>query len=90
MIVRKKYMYVLGAFGIDFTHNCGEGLEIVKKGLLQFGVTGFCPTIVSTNSSNYHKVSIALNYLLKYSVFNFLVNGGEKQIHFDRLNLFLI
>lgn len=48
----------IGAFGIDFTHDSGEGLEIVKKGLLQFGVTGFCPTVVSTTTSNYHKVGI--------------------------------
>lgn len=48
----------VGAFGIDFTHDSGEGLEKVRKGLLQFGVTGFCPTIVSTTTSNYHKVGI--------------------------------
>lgn len=48
--------FCIGAFGIDFTHDSGEGLEIVRKRLLQFGVTGFCPTVVSTTSSNYHQV----------------------------------
>lgn len=60
-------MYI-GAFGIDFTHNSGEGIEIVRKGLLQFGVTGFCPTIVSTTTSNYHIVGILLNYVGIYYI----------------------
>lgn len=49
-------LYLIGAFGIDFTHDRGEGLNKVRKGLLQFGVTGFCPTIVTTTRSNYHQV----------------------------------
>jgi len=49
-------LQINGAFGVDFTHDGGEGLDIVRKGLLQFGVTGFCPTIISTTSSNYHKI----------------------------------
>jgi N-acetylglucosamine-6-phosphate deacetylase len=52
----------IGAFGVDFTHHRGDGLDIVRKGLLQYGVTAFCPTIVSTTSSNYHEASIVLNY----------------------------
>ncbi|XP_050420351.1 N-acetylglucosamine-6-phosphate deacetylase [Adelges cooleyi] len=49
-------LQINGAFGVDFTHSCGEGLDIVRKGLLQYGVTGFCPTIVTTSESSYHKV----------------------------------
>lgn len=57
-----KLSTCIGAFGIDFTHSSGEGLEIVRKGLLQYGVTGFCPTIVSTTSSNYHKVLCCMSF----------------------------
>lgn len=52
------FLLIIGAFGIDFTHDSGEGLEIVKKGLLKFGVIGFCPTVVTTTTSNYHRVGI--------------------------------
>lgn len=52
----KLNIHASGAFGIDFTHDCGKRLDIVRKGLLQFGVTGFCPTIVTTTSWNYHQV----------------------------------
>lgn len=55
----------IGAFGIDFTHNSGEGIDIVRKGLLQFGVTGFCPTIITTTSCNYHKVNILLSLFVE-------------------------
>jgi len=59
---------IIGAFGVDFTHDGGEGLDIVRKGLLQFGVTGFCPTIISTTSSNYHKVlNLFINALYNYT-----------------------
>lgn len=49
-------LQINGAFGVDFTYHQGDGLDIVKKGLLQYGVTGFCPTIVSTTCSNYHEI----------------------------------
>ncbi|KAE9544858.1 hypothetical protein AGLY_000401 [Aphis glycines] len=39
-------LQINGAFGVDFTYHKGDGLDIVKKGLLQYGVTGFCPTII--------------------------------------------
>lgn len=59
--------FCIGAFGVDFTHSSGEGIDIVRKGLLQFGVTGFCPTIVTTTSSNYHKVRI-LTYFVELNL----------------------
>jgi len=58
---KKNLTYLpIGAFGVDFTHHSGDGLGKVRKGLLQYGVTGFCPTIVSTTRTNYHEASIVL------------------------------
>jgi len=66
-----KYLNVpIGAFGVDFTHDSGDGLDRVRKGLLQYGVTGFCHTIVTTTSSNYHEVSIVLSYFKIILVLN--------------------
>uniref|UniRef100_A0A914WR43 N-acetylglucosamine-6-phosphate deacetylase n=1 Tax=Plectus sambesii TaxID=2011161 RepID=A0A914WR43_9BILA len=49
-----------GGFGIDFSSIKAEdfqaGLDKVAHGLLQFGVTSFCPTIISSQSSVYHKI----------------------------------
>lgn len=44
-----------GGFGRDFTMdtNIEECLNEVSKGLLEYGVTAFCPTIISSDSSNY-------------------------------------
>jgi N-acetylglucosamine-6-phosphate deacetylase len=59
-----KLLYMvryIGAFGIDFAHNVDnvkEGLNKVSEGLLQYGVTGFCPTLVSSSPDVYRKVSI--------------------------------
>lgn len=51
--------YLLGGFGIDFTHNINnvqEGINKVAKRLLEFGVTSFCPTLVTSPSETYHKI----------------------------------
>ncbi|KAG0300630.1 hypothetical protein BGZ98_009031 [Dissophora globulifera] len=50
-----------GAFGVDFSvpldHDAYEkGLLKVNRGLLKFGTTSYCPTIVSSSSSVYHQV----------------------------------
>ncbi|KAK9720616.1 N-acetyl-glucosamine-6-phosphate deacetylase [Basidiobolus ranarum] len=45
-----------GALGVDFTadrENLGEKLEQVAKGLLKWGCTSFCPTIVSSQPEVY-------------------------------------
>ncbi|XP_065221555.1 N-acetylglucosamine-6-phosphate deacetylase [Planococcus citri] len=50
---------VNGGFGIDFSFNesnVEEGLNMVANGILQFGVTGFCPTLVSSHPDTYRKV----------------------------------
>lgn len=53
------YFCSLGGFGIDFsnnTNNVEEGIAKVAKGLLKYGVTSFCPTIVTSPSDTYHKI----------------------------------
>lgn len=49
----------LGGFGVDFTSDTESiecGLRKVSKSLLQFGITSFCPTIVTSSKTTYHKV----------------------------------
>lgn len=50
-----------GAFGVDFSvpleHDTYEkSLQKVSRGLLKFGTTSYCPTIVSSSAEVYHKV----------------------------------
>ncbi|XP_043529457.1 N-acetylglucosamine-6-phosphate deacetylase [Frieseomelitta varia] len=52
-------LQINGGFGIDFTHNINnvqEGINKVAKRLLEFGVTSFCPTLVTSPSETYHKI----------------------------------
>ncbi|KAF9941409.1 hypothetical protein BGZ70_006242, partial [Mortierella alpina] len=49
------------AFGVDFSvpsdHDTYEkDLLKVNRGLLKYGTTSYCPTIVSSSASVYHKV----------------------------------
>ena len=49
-----------GGFGVDFSsdiENLEEGLVTVAKGLLQHGVTSYCPTIVTSSQENYNEVN---------------------------------
>jgi hypothetical protein len=51
----------LGAFGVDFSvpsdHDIYEkDLLKVNRGLLKYGTTSYCPTIVSSSASVYHQV----------------------------------
>lgn len=49
----------LGGFGIDFTHNVDhvqDGIDKVAQKLIEFGVTSFCPTLVTSPSESYHKI----------------------------------
>lgn len=48
-----------GGFGVDFssdTDKLEEGLVTVAKGLLQHGVTSFCPTIVTSTQQSYNEI----------------------------------
>lgn len=52
-----------GAYGIDFADNeepvdvLQKNIDKVAKGLLQYGCTAFCPTVVSSSAAVYEKVS---------------------------------
>lgn len=57
-----------GAYGIDFA-DYEEPVEVLKKnidtvakGLLQYGCTAFCPTVVSSSPAVYEKVLPLLNH----------------------------
>ncbi|KAJ3238690.1 putative N-acetylglucosamine-6-phosphate deacetylase [Chytriomyces hyalinus] len=47
-----------GYFGYDFadTDNIETSLDVISKGLLKYGVTSFCPTLVSSPAAVYHEV----------------------------------
>ncbi|XP_060064802.1 N-acetylglucosamine-6-phosphate deacetylase-like [Ylistrum balloti] len=48
-----------GAFGVDFSANTTDiekGVEKVAKGLLQHGVTSFCPTLVTSSQQTYSQI----------------------------------
>lgn len=54
-----------GAYGIDFA-DYEEPVEVLKKnidtvakGLLQYGCTAFCPTVVSSSPAVYEKVRVS-------------------------------
>ncbi|XP_074138904.1 N-acetylglucosamine-6-phosphate deacetylase isoform X3 [Sminthopsis crassicaudata] len=48
-----------GGFGVDFSlpsEDVGSGIALVAKNLLAYGVTSFCPTLVTSPPDIYHKV----------------------------------
>lgn len=53
-----------GAYGIDFADHEGpveklqQDIDTVAKGLLRYGCTSFCPTVVSSRPEVYEKVSL--------------------------------
>lgn len=54
-------MHILfsGGFGVDFANNVIDvqtGLRTVATGLLKYGVTSFCPTLVTSTPEVYHKI----------------------------------
>ena len=57
-------MNAVGAVGVDFSSfeddSAAEmGIKLVAKKLLEHGVTGFCPTLVTGLPAYYHRVSMA-------------------------------
>jgi len=52
-------MLLPGGFEFDFSSNVDnveEGIKIVSKGILQYGVTSYCPTIITSSPEVYKKV----------------------------------
>jgi N-acetylglucosamine-6-phosphate deacetylase len=52
-------LQINGGFGVDFSYDVNsvvDGINIVAKGLLEHGVTSFCPTLVTSPPETYHKV----------------------------------
>lgn len=52
-------LQINGGFGVDFSSDIDsleDGLLTVAKGLLQYGVTSFCPTIVTSSQESYNKI----------------------------------
>ncbi|KZS11258.1 N-acetylglucosamine-6-phosphate deacetylase [Daphnia magna] len=52
-------LQVNGGFGVDFSRDSetiDQGLEVVAKGLLVYGTTSFCPTLVTSSPEFYHQV----------------------------------
>ena len=41
----------------EHTETIEEGVRQVAKGLLEHGVTSFCPTVITSPQELYHKVS---------------------------------
>lgn len=61
LYVKILRLFVAGALGVDFsvnTDNIEEGVAKVAKGILEHGVTSFCPTIVTSSESTYKQVHI--------------------------------
>ena len=54
------YHYLrIGGFGVDFSSSCdnvNQRLQDVSTRLLQYGVTSFCPTLVTSSSTVYKEV----------------------------------
>ncbi|XP_078369540.1 N-acetylglucosamine-6-phosphate deacetylase-like [Oculina patagonica] len=53
-------LQINGGFGVDFSSDpdkLEEGLKTVAKGLLQHGVTSYCPTIVTSSQESYKEIS---------------------------------
>lgn len=46
-------LQINGAFGCDFTRN-PENVDAIAQQLVQYGITGFLPTLVSSDISHYH------------------------------------
>jgi len=52
-------LQINGGYGVDFSYDVStvdEGIAKVSKGLLEHGVTSFCPTLVTSPTETYHRV----------------------------------
>lgn len=52
----------LGGFGYDFStlgkKTVEQSVDVVAKGILQHGVTSFCPTVITSSPQMYSQVKI--------------------------------
>lgn len=52
----------IGGFGYDFSNpekDVSSSIDAVSKGLLQHGVTSFCPTVITSSPEQYRKVNLS-------------------------------
>lgn len=51
-------LQINGGFGYDFSYHAHteEAIKVVSKKLLQYGVVGYCPTVVTSPSYVYHEI----------------------------------
>lgn len=59
LIKKIKFFSLSGGFGVDFSHDVTtveKGVTKVAKCLLAYGVTSFCPTLVTSANETYAKV----------------------------------
>ena len=53
----------------EHTETIEEGVRQVAKGLLEHGVTSFCPTVITSPKELYHKVSKNTDIIELYFLF---------------------
>lgn len=61
----------IGGFGVDFSRDSetiDQGLEVVAKGLLVYGTTSFCPTLVTSSPEFYHQAILSHTQYTKWKV----------------------
>ena len=62
-------MYYAGGFGHDFSRSGPDvfsRVDDVSKKLLKYGVTSFCPTIVTSPPSVYQEVCVTEHLLIDF------------------------
>jgi N-acetylglucosamine-6-phosphate deacetylase len=58
---------------VDFSHDSEtieEGLKVVAKGLLAYGTTSFCPTLVTSSPKYYHQAILLCAFVIYRKIFN--------------------
>lgn len=63
-VLKNDLLTLTGGFGVDFANNVDDvqsGLNKVATGLLKYGVTSFCPTLVTSTPEVYHKILPQIN-----------------------------
>ncbi|GIX68883.1 n-acetylglucosamine-6-phosphate deacetylase [Caerostris extrusa] len=52
-------LQINGGFGFDFStpkDDIASSINVVAKGILQYGVTSFCPTLITSTPDKYHEI----------------------------------